>query len=86
MFHDFRFVLGIVTTQLTYHWLKFLFHTKNALLNKQYTMLTQLLSFSIFQVLKLSANGAFVPLATFFRCALALCNCSLVYNSTADRP
>ena len=32
MFHDFRFGLGIVTTHLTYHCLKCLFHTKNRII------------------------------------------------------
>ena len=47
MFHDFRFGLGIVTTHLTYHCLKCLFTQKIALLSKHYTILTQLLSFSM---------------------------------------
>ena len=32
MFHDFRFGLGIVTTHLTYHYLKYLFDTKNRII------------------------------------------------------
>ena len=34
MFHDFRFDIGIVTTHLTYHFLKCLFHTKNCIIEK----------------------------------------------------
>ena len=47
MFHDFRFVLGIVTTPFTYHSMKCIFHTKNALFSKHYTILTQSLSLSM---------------------------------------
>ena len=49
MFHDFRFGLGIVTTHLTYHCPECLFTQKIALLSKHYTMLTQLLSFSMWK-------------------------------------
>ena len=34
MFHDLRFGLGIVTTYLTYHCLKCLFHTKSCIIEK----------------------------------------------------
>ena len=34
MFHDFRFGHGIVTTHLTYHCLKYLFYTKNCIIEK----------------------------------------------------
>ena len=47
MFNDFRFGLGIGTTQMTYPCLECIFHTKIALLRKHYRMITQLLSFSI---------------------------------------
>ena len=46
MFHDFRFGLGIVTAHLTY---LCLFTQQIELLSKHYTMLTQLLSFSMWK-------------------------------------